>query len=122
MIHILAEVTQAGLPISFCGRVLNIDNGDRFYSGSGYKGHLATCPDCLISLCDSLQAQAENAYSHLQTAYLDWLAAYNALRRVDPEAVAGMANPTQELRCAACHEPAGVLIPECVCWEEASDE
>ena len=120
MIHILAEVTQAG-PLSFCGHVLNIDNGDRFYSGSGYKGHLATCPDCLISLCDSLQAQADQAYSHLMTASQDWIAAYNALQRVDPEAVAGMANPTQELRCAACHEPAGVLIPECVCWEEADD-
>jgi len=118
MIHILAEVTNAG-PLSFCGHVLNIENGDRFYSG--YTGHLATCPDCLQTLCDGLQAQAENAYSHLQTAYLDWLAAYNALRRLNPEAVAGMADPTQELRCAACHEPAGVLIPDCVVWEAADD-
>ena len=116
MIHILAEVTNAG-PLSFCGHILNMDQGDRFYSG--YTGHLATCPDCLGHLCDGLQAQAENAYSHLQTAYLDWLAAYNSLRRIHPEATAGMADPTQELRCAACGQPAGVLIPECVCWEEA---
>lgn len=116
MIHILAEVTNAG-PLSFCGHILNMERGDRFYAG--YMANMATCPDCLRCLCDGLQAQAENAYSHLQTAYLDWLAAYNALRRLNPEAVAGMADPSQELRCAECHEPAGVLIPECVCWEEA---
>ena len=119
MIHILAESTNAG-PLSFCGHILNMDRGDRFYAG--YMANMATCPDCLGSLCDGLQAQAENAYSHLRTAYLDWLAAYNALRRLNPEAVAGMADPTQELRCAACHEPAGVLIPDCVVWEAADDD
>ena len=119
MIHILAEVTNAG-PLSFCGHVLNIENGDRFYSG--YTGHLATCPDCLQTLCDGLQAQAENALVLAQTAYLDWLAAYDSLRRLNPEAVAGMADPTQELRCPSCGQPAGVLIPECVCWEEAADD
>lgn len=116
MIHILAEVTNAG-PLSFCGHVLNIENGDRFYAG--YNGHLATCPGCLRHLCDGLQAQADQAYSHLVAASSDWIAAYNALRRLNPEAVAGMADPTRDLRCAACNEPAGVRIPECVCWEEA---
>lgn len=114
MIHILAEVTQAG-PLSFCGHIM--DNGDMFYGG--YTGHLATCPYCLRHLCDGLQAQAETAYSHLRKAYLDWRAAYHALQRVDPDTASGMADPSQELRCAACNEPAGVRIPECVCWEEA---
>lgn len=119
MIHILAEVTNAG-PLSFCGHILNMERGDRFYAG--YMANMATCPDCLRCLCDGLQAQADQAYSHLVAASSDWIAAYNALRRLNPGAAEGMADPTRELRCAACHEPAGVLIPECVCWEEAADD